>query len=172
MIGCQDFCGHYDWTFEYLRREYGEAAVRAYWEQAIAFDSQQHARALIRTKGFQGMAEYWGHTLTEEEAGYAMELGERFFRIEMRRCPSKLFLTEHGLGAYHDYCEHCIGWIRPLMDESGYVVDHAHNHQGQCWWEFRRAEDREATPAADGIGLHPEWESGEIHAYRGSIRQP
>ena len=28
VIGCQDFCGHYDWTFEYLRREFGEEAFR------------------------------------------------------------------------------------------------------------------------------------------------
>ena len=45
VIGCQDFCGHYDWTFEYLRREFGEEAVRDYWEQAISVDSQRHARA-------------------------------------------------------------------------------------------------------------------------------
>jgi hypothetical protein len=28
-----------------------------------------------------------------------------------------------------------------LLKESGWVVDHEHNHCGQCWWELRRAAD-------------------------------
>ena len=69
MIGCQDFCGHYDWTFEYLHREYGDEALHDYWEQAISRDSQRHARPHQR-QGLPGDVRYWGHTLVEEEAGY------------------------------------------------------------------------------------------------------
>lgn len=138
MIGCQDFCGYYDWTFEYLRRTYGEEAVRAYWEKAIAGDSQQHARELILGKGFEGMEEYWGHTLAEEEAGYVASRTEDVYRIDMHECPSKVFLIQRNLAAYHDYCDHCMGWIKPIMDEGGFTIDHEHNHQGQCWWEIRR----------------------------------
>ena len=67
MIGVQDFIGYYDWTFEYLRRNYGEQAVRDYWLRAISQDSQIHARQLIAPKGFDGMREYWAHTLEAEE---------------------------------------------------------------------------------------------------------
>ncbi len=35
MIGCYDFCGHYEWTFDWLEREGGRALVRAYWDEAI-----------------------------------------------------------------------------------------------------------------------------------------
>ena len=76
MLGCAEFCGYYDWTFEYLRRLAGEEAVAEYWLEAISRDSQRHAYELIKSKGFAGMDEYWGHTLGEEEAGYVALLGD------------------------------------------------------------------------------------------------
>src|SRR5205085_2394006 len=66
MIGCYDFCGHYEWTFAWLERTAGPGLLREYWTEAIARDSQRHARELIRHEGFDGMARYWQHTLTEE----------------------------------------------------------------------------------------------------------
>ena len=27
MIGCYDFCGHYEWTFEWMRQRGGESLV-------------------------------------------------------------------------------------------------------------------------------------------------
>ena len=89
MLGVQDFIGYYDWTFEHLRRKHGEEAVQKYWLEAIAQDSQEHARDLIVGKGFDGMYEYWAHALEMEEAGYTFDRGEDFFRIDMFDCPSK-----------------------------------------------------------------------------------
>ena len=57
MLGCYDFCGHYEWTFEWFRQRGGEALVREYWDTAIARDSQTHAATLIKTKGIAGMKE-------------------------------------------------------------------------------------------------------------------
>jgi len=169
VIGVQDFCGHYDWTFEYIRRTHGEEALRRYWAEAIAFDSQSHAYTLIRDKGFDGMAEYWGHTLTQEEAGYAITRTADVFRIDMHECPSKGFLDRNGLNACADYCEHCMGWIGPIAERTGFAVDHEHNHCGQCWWELRRAGDtpepgeaaREA--GAGNVERHSGWARGEHH---------
>ena len=139
MIGCYDFCGHYEWTFEWLERSGGHGLVREYWNEAINHDSQRHARDLIVRDGFDGMAKYWGHTLTEEspDLGFSITRGPDVFRIDMHECPSKGFLLRNGLENYRDYCDHCIGWIGPMMREAGYVIDHEHNHRGQCWWELR-----------------------------------
>ena len=52
MIGVYDFCGYYDWTFEWLRQQGGEALVRQYWDEAIHQDSQRHAAELIQEHGF------------------------------------------------------------------------------------------------------------------------
>lgn len=149
MLGCYDFCGHYEWTFEWLRARGGAALVREYWDEAIARDSQAHAAALIAAKGIAGMKEYWGHTLAEEEAGCHCTVTDKVFRIDMHDCPSKGFLIRNGLEQYHDYCDHCMGWIGPLMKRAGYTVDHQHNHRGRCWWEIRAASDT-TPPCAPG----------------------
>ena len=109
------------------------------------------------------MATYWGHYLNQEGAGCHTALAEGVFRIDMHECPSKGFLIRNGLGAYHDYCSHCMGWIGPMLKKAGFVVDHEHNHCGQCWWEMRRASD--ATPPSDpgklagphDVRLRPDW---------------
>lgn len=141
MLGVQDFIGYYDWTFEYLRRKYGEGTVQDYWGKP-----KPHLIRLFQEKGFDGMYEYWFHTLEMEEAGYTLDQTEGYFRIDMFDCPSKGFLIRHGLEAYHDYCEHCMGWINPLMETAGFLIDHEHNHTGQCYWEMHRAEDRRQKP--------------------------
>lgn len=147
MIGCYDFCGHYDWTFDWLKRTGGEPLVREYWNEAINHDSQLHARDLIQREGFAGMIKYWGHTLAEEspERAYTITHQTGVFRIDMHSCPSKGFLLRNDLASYQDYCDHCMGWIGPLMKDAGFVIDHEHNHCGQCWWEMRRANDNTAA---------------------------
>ena len=115
MIGVYDFCGHYDWTFEWLRKQGGEKLVRSYWDEAIHHDSQRHAALAIAQKGIAGMADYWGHTLAHEGAGYHTTATDEVFRIDMHDCPSKGFLIRNGLAQYPDYCDHCMGWIGPML---------------------------------------------------------
>lgn len=142
MLGCYDFCGHYDWTFRWLEEEGGKQFLLQYWDEAIREDSQEHAATLIEDLGFQGMVEYWGETLAEEapKGGFNTKKTKNTFWIEMTDCPSRGFLVRNEIDFSGDYCDHCIGWIGPLMKKAGYTIDHDHNHQGQCWWEFKKAE--------------------------------
>jgi len=163
MLGCYDFCGHYDWTFEWLRQQGGESLMRAYWEEAIAGDSQRHAADLIEELGFEGMRKYWAHTLEEEAAGYTLTEGDQVIRIDMHDCPSKGFLLQNNISHSPDYCDHCIGWIGPVMEKSGFTIDHEHNHCGKCWWEMRRTSDP-SPPSEAGqlsgtadVRLDPDW---------------
>lgn len=172
MTGCHDFCGHYEWTFAWLEAQGGHELVRDYWREAIARDSQRHAAALIGALGFEGMKRYWAHTLEEEAAGYVNTVTDDVFRIDMHDCPSKGFLIRNGLVQYRDYCDHCMGWIGPVMKEAGFVIDHEHNHQGQCWWEMRRAEDT-SPPGVPGalagdsdVRLREDWKrAGALDVY-------
>ncbi len=149
MLGCYDFCGHYDWTFAWLHEQGGDALLRDYWREAIAGDSQRHASQLIEELGFEGMKKYWAHTLEEEAAGYTMTEGDAVIRIDMHECPSKGFLLRNNLSHSTDYCDHCIGWIGPVMEKAGFTIDHEHNHCGKCWWEMRRTGD-ERPPSTPG----------------------
>lgn len=139
MIGCYDFCGHYEWIFAWLESQGGHERVLDYWRNAIAGDSQLPTLRLIQREGFDGMMKHWGHVLTEEspDLGFTVKQLPDVFRIDIHDCPSKGFLIRNGLEQYRDYCDHCMGWIGPVMRKAGYVIDHEHNHCGQCWWEMR-----------------------------------
>lgn len=171
MIGVYDFCGHYEWTFAWLEAQGGHELVRAYWDEAIHQDSQRHATALITGKGFAGMHEYWGHTLAEEGADWTTTARDDVFRIDMHACPSKGFLIRNGLHQHRDYCDHCLGWIGPLMKQAGFAIDHEHNHAGQCWWEIRRQADAStagppgALAGAADVRLRADWPTPHIDAY-------
>ena len=165
MIGCYDFCGHYEWTFGWLEQAGGHALVRAYWDEAINLDAQRHARELIRQEGIPGMLKYWGHTLLEESPSLGFHISHRadMFRSDFHDCPSRGFLLHNGLKNYGDYCDHCMGWCGPMMRELGYVIDHEHNHRGQCWWEFRPAAAQGVHTAPGSLAgnrdvrLRPDW---------------
>jgi hypothetical protein len=165
MIGAHDFIRYYDWTFAYLRRRFGQAEVERFWGETIAFNSQGNVLLLVQAKGLEGMAEYWGFSLTSEAAGYTNTLTEDYFRIDMYRCPSKGFLIQIGQREYDDYCNHCIGWIKPIMDRTGFVVDHEHNHAGQCWWEMRPLQSgwRQGPPPlrSGDVRTRDEWQQSD-----------
>ena len=95
MIGCYDFCGHYEWTFEWLRAQGGHDLVRAYWDEAIHQDSQLHASMLIEAKGIEGMKEYWGPTRADEGAVYERTVTDDAFRIDIDTvAPARAALEE------------------------------------------------------------------------------
>jgi hypothetical protein len=97
-------------------------------------------------------------------------------RIEMHACPSLGYNMQHGYRYYRDYCEHCMGWIVPIMERAGFVIHHDHNHRGQCWWEMRRREDS-AGPSAPGeltgesdTRLLPGYAEGQHDTWHASLR--
>lgn len=171
MIGVYDFCGHYEWTFAWLESQGGHDLVRRYWDEAIHQDSQRHATVLIAGRGFAGMQEYWGHTLAEEGAEWTTTARDDVFRIDMHACPSKGFLIRNGLHQHSDYCDHCLGWIGPLMKKAGFTINHEHNHQGQCWWEIRQQNDPAsagppgALAGSQDVRLRADWPSTHLDAY-------
>ena len=175
MIGCAEFILVYDWTFEYLRTTYGETTVHRYWEECISHDSQGHARALIVPNGIEGMRQYWGHTLAQEDAGYTSCSNEKILRMDMYECPSQGILRERNQANYHDYCDHCMGWIKPMMDDAGFVIHHEHNHNCMCWWEFVRPEDDRGPSQPgelagdDDVRLREDWLTDDIDGWRASI---
>ena len=164
MLGCHDFCGHYEWTFHYVRRRWGQEGVRRYWAEAIGRESQQHYIEAALQAGLRGLYEEWTKTGVEESCDWTFTLDEakNVLRWDMRECPSKGFLLKNDLNADEDYCDHCMGWTIPLLAGVGVeVIAHEHNHCGQCWGAMR-IENRPSQPvevAAD-IRKDPRWNHG------------
>jgi hypothetical protein len=174
MLGCQDFCGYYEWTFHYLRRNFGRSALEKYWAQAVAADAQQHYIRAGKDNGLRGLYESWFKTGVDEKCDWTVTLDEdhNLLRLDMRECPSKGFLLKNSLNADEDYCDHCIGWIGPALNTIGAeVAAHEHNHCGQCWWEIRM-KDKEYLPLevlAD-IRNDPRWQRGYLDRFSHQVK--
>lgn len=176
MLGCHDFCGHYEWTFHYVRRRWGQEAVARLWAEAIGGESQKHyAEAALRA-GLRGLYETWTKTGQDEACDWTFTLDDsrNVLRCDMRECPSKGFLIGNDLNADEDYCDHCLGWIGPLLDQVGAeVLQHEHNHCGQCWMTIRM-KDREAAPLDldRDIRRDPRWNHGYLDRWEHSRKLP
>jgi hypothetical protein len=81
----------------------------------------------------------------------------------MRNCPSKGFLLDNDLNADEDYCDHCIGWIAPLLAKAGIeFAAHEHNHCGQCFAELRvKGKPYEPLDLPNDIRKDVRWRNGE-----------
>jgi hypothetical protein len=166
MLGCQDFCGYYDWTFHFIRRCWGQAAVELLWAEAIGGESQRHYAQAAAQRGLRGLYEAWVGTGKAEHCDWTFTLDENrnVLRWDMRACPSKGFLTRNDLAADEDYCNHCMGWIIPMFESLGVeIVEHEHNHCGQCWATMRM-KDRpsETLKVAFDIRNDPRWRHGYL----------
>ena len=175
MLGCHEFCGYYEWTFHYVRRQWGQEAVARLWAEAIGGESQRHYRQAARLAGLAGLYHTWVKTGEDEACDWTFTLDEarNVLRWDMRQCPSKGFLTAHDMNADEDYCDHCMGWMIPLLDEVGVEVwEHEHNHLGQCWGTMR-AKDRpsERLDVEGDIRRDPRWRCGYLDRWLHNRKQ-
>jgi hypothetical protein len=169
MLGCHDFCGYYEWTFHYMRRALGQEAVQRLWAEAIGFEAQKHYIDAARRSGLRGLYEQWVDTGVQEACDWTFTLDEvkNILRLDMRECPSKGFLTERDLNADEDYCDHCMGWVVPLLGSVGMeLVAQEHNHCGQCW-KITRMKDRPVGQMDLDIDIRkdPRWRRGYLHRW-------
>jgi hypothetical protein len=176
MLGCHDFCGHYEWTFHYVRRRWGQAAIARLWAEAIGGESQRHYADAAQRAGLRGLYETWTKTGEDECCDWTFTLDEprNVLRCDMRACPSKGFLIQNDLNADEDYCDHCLGWIGPLLDHVGAeVLEHEHNHCGQCWMTIRM-KDRPSEPLDLAIDIRrdPHWNHGYLDRWQHGLKQP
>ena len=169
MLGVNDFIGYYDWTFEFLRRNFGQAAVEHYWSQAIAKGAVSSFYDRIKDNGIMAMVEHWAYSAIGEQCSFHICFSSDYFRYDMHDCPSLGFVARSGRSFYGDYCEHCMGWIKTVLDHGGWKVWHEHNHQGQCWWEVRRLDDPTALSVEGELAgrgdvrLRDDWDRGQHH---------
>ncbi len=170
MLGCQDFCGYYDWTFHYVRRRWGNAALQQLLREAIGGESQRHYAEAGARAGLRGLYETWTKTGEDEHCDWTFTLDERknVLRCDMRQCPSKGFLNENDLNADEDYCNHCTGWMIPLLEDIGVeLLEHEHNHCGQCWFTIRMKDRPSGELHVEGdIRNDPRWRCGYLDRWK------
>ena len=76
----------------------------------------------IRRDGLQGMYDYWEHIRIEENCDADLTVTDEYFEFKMNVCPSLSKNLDNDAGPCELYCDHCSGWIIPIMNKHGYHV--------------------------------------------------
>lgn len=155
MIPSDHFTRFYNEVFKFLESA-GEEHLQSYFLE-ISHNQEKHILDLIRTSGFAGMEEYWSRIRDEENCDLDIDVNADRFELRMNLCPSLTKAKDNDAERFRRYCDHCAGWIGPIMDKTGYhlVYDVIDRDKPQCVMRIfkdagkaRDAEDLAALPMA------------------------
>jgi hypothetical protein len=126
--------------------ERSEEDLRSYW-MAISRLQKGILGPYIEQKGLNGMYEYWQKIKVEENCDMDLNVNESFFEIDMHMCPSLSKNLDNDAGLCQRYCDHCAGWINPVITSFGYfpVYDVISRTEPRC--RFRVYKDKKEAVA-------------------------
>lgn len=122
MIPSDHFVRFYNEVFKYLE-SHSEEALKNYWLE-ISRHQELHCLELFKTKGLKGMAEYWTHIKEEENCAMTITEFPDHVEFEMHKCPSLSKVLDSDAEPMERYCDHCAGWVLPLLDKAGFVAEY------------------------------------------------
>lgn len=158
MIPSDHFTRFYNEVFKYIETR-GQHELELYWLE-ISKNQERHILELIETKGFEGMYEYWSVIKDEENCELDLAVDEDHLELHMHKCPSLTKAMDNDAEPMSRYCDHCAGWIGPIMDKTGYhlVYDMISRTEPRCTMrifkdpEKARAAEKDVTLLADWPG--------------------
>jgi len=120
MVPSDHFVRMYNELFKMLL-QISEDALHDYWLQ-ISRLQETIIGPYIDKKGLSGMYEYWNRIKIEENCDADLKLTENYFEFRMNHCPSLSKVLDNDASACPLYCDHCAGWIAPIMEKKGYFL--------------------------------------------------
>lgn len=148
MIPSDHFPRFYNEVFKFLESQ-SEDDLQAYW-LAISVNQERFTLDLFRQKGLAGMEEYWLRIRDEENCDLDIDRTDDMLELRMNACPSLGKVLDNDAEPMSRYCDHCAGWIGPIMDKLGYhlVYDVIDRTKPQCVMRvFTDAEDARKAEA-------------------------
>ena len=132
MIPSDHFVRYYNEVFKALEAQ-GHEHLENYWNSIGELQKRELAEQ-FRTGRLQACHDYWTRILKEENCQGRLSLTEDYFEFRMERCPSLSKVLDNDATACKYYCDHCMGWIRPVMDAAGLyaVMDMESRSEPHC----------------------------------------
>jgi hypothetical protein len=148
MIPSDHFTRFYNEVFKFLETK-GNEVLHAYWLE-ISRNQERHTMEAFRADGLRGMRDYWDHIRIEENCDLDLELHEDRLELNMNACPSLRKVMDNDANPMSRYCDHCAGWIGPIMDKLGYhlVYDGIDRQEPRC--KMQIFKDRDQAREAEG----------------------
>lgn len=153
MIPSDHFTRFYNEVFKYLEAR-GEEFLRGYWRH-ISEHQERYVMDLFREQGFVGMKAYWDRIAIEENCDMECRVYPDRFEATMRKCPSLTKAMDNDAGAMLRYCDHCSGWINPIIRKLGYhpVYHVISRTEPRCNFYVYKDKDQAAAKAAELKGI-------------------
>ena len=120
MIPSDHFVRFYNEVFKYISAK-GKAELEKYYDR-VSKNQEYHCLDLFCQKGLAGMYEYWEHIKLEENCDMINKLDEDCYSFEFFSCPSLSKAVDNDAGPCPEYCNHCPGWILPIMTKTGFYA--------------------------------------------------
>ena len=120
MFPSDHFVRFYNEVFKYFASR-GDAELQKYYDR-VSKNQEYHCLELFKNKGLQGMYEYWEHIRIEENCDMINRLEDDCYSFEFFSCPSLSKAVDNDGGACPEYCNHCPGWILPIMTKAGFFA--------------------------------------------------
>lgn len=117
MIPSDHFVRYYNEVFKSLEEKGLEHLVK-YWDGVGELQKRELADT-FRKGGLQACHDYWARILREENCVGQLTLTPDYFEFRMDRCPSLSKVLDNDAAACKFYCDHCMGWVRPVMEAAG-----------------------------------------------------
>ena len=121
MIPSDHFVRFYNEVFKFLSRRGGKDAMIRYYER-VAANQEAHCLETFRTRGLQGMFEYWERIRVEENCDMVNQVDDDCYSFRFFGCPSLGKVLDNDAAPCVDYCRHCPGWIMPIMTKAGFFA--------------------------------------------------
>jgi len=156
VIPSDHFTRFYNEVFKYLETR-GQKDLELYWLE-ISKNQERHILELIETKGFQGMYEYWSVIKDEENCELDLHVDDEHLELHMHKCPSLTKAMDNDAVPMERYCDHCAGWIGPIMDKTGYhlVYDVISRTEPRCVMRIFK-DPAKAREAEKSVELLMDW---------------
>ena len=121
----------------------GQKDLKEYWLKIGELQSTIIG-PLFREKGFQGMFEYWDRIRREENCDMDLIVTEDYFELKMNVCPSLSKNLDNDAGLCSRYCDHCAGWVNPVVRNSGFipVYDVVSRTEPRCRFRAYKSEKK------------------------------
>jgi hypothetical protein len=117
MIPSDHFVRYYNEVFKALESR-GLDHLAAYWASIAELQKTELAEK-FRVGQLQACYDYWARILKEESCVGRLSLTEDYFEFRMDRCPSLSKVLDNDASACKYYCDHCGGWVHPVMNAAG-----------------------------------------------------
>jgi hypothetical protein len=117
MIPSDHFVRYYNEVFKALESR-GLEHLANYWS-AIGELQKRELVDSFRQGGLKACHDYWARIVKEENCVARLTLTPDYFEFRMDRCPSLSKVLDNDAAACGHYCDHCMGWVRPVMEASG-----------------------------------------------------